>query len=205
MVDGGQKRERMKSFLRIVRAARCYVAVGFSRFRTLIGMLLFGIADAALFSFIQVYLLTDNTDNAKAFKYSNWYRYIHMCYITVYCAVFLEILACAIFIFEKSRPLTSQVNVSKGISGWIMLISSRLKSQISQCLVFFIMPFSCYSLSYQRCIYRRLRLPCRQGTKVHWCHYRRARSDSICCRLCYTCGNWIRKGLVVEKKCSTWD
>jgi hypothetical protein len=112
-----------------------------THFRTLVGMLLFGIVDAALFSYIQVYLLTDDTDNAKAVKYSNWYRYIHMSYITIYCAVVLEMSACAIFIFEKSRPLTSHVSESEGINGRIILISSRLKSQISQCLVFFIMPF----------------------------------------------------------------
>ena len=116
MVDEGQKRERAKSFLRIVRAAHSYVSVSFSHFGTLIGMLLFGIADAALFSYIQVYLLTDDTDNAKAVKYSNWYRYIHLSYITIYCAVVLEMSACAIFIFEKSRPLTSHVSESEGIN-----------------------------------------------------------------------------------------
>jgi hypothetical protein len=65
MVDEGQRRERTRRFLRIVRAARCYVSVSFSHFRTLIRMLLFAIADAALFSYIQVYLLTDDTDTPK--------------------------------------------------------------------------------------------------------------------------------------------
>jgi hypothetical protein len=72
-------------------------------------MLLFGIADAGIFSYAQAYPLSDGAEETKAINISNWYRNIHLCYITVYCAVILEMLASAVFIFSKSQPEQTRV------------------------------------------------------------------------------------------------
>lgn len=70
-------------------------------------ILLFGIADAGLFSYAQVYM---HNDNAKALNLSNWYKNIHLSYVTVYCAVVLEMFGCAIFIFKELQPRLTGVS-----------------------------------------------------------------------------------------------
>jgi hypothetical protein len=74
-------------------------------------MLLFGIADAGLFSYAQSYILYDDEDETNAINITNWYRNIHLSYITVYCTVTLEMFACALFIFNHSRPPRPRVSL----------------------------------------------------------------------------------------------
>jgi hypothetical protein len=73
-------------------------------------MILFATADASLYSYGQVYTVTNDAEDTNAIKVSNWYRNIHISYITVYCAVILEMFACAVFISKKSQPPASRVS-----------------------------------------------------------------------------------------------
>jgi hypothetical protein len=70
-------------------------------------ILLFGVSDAGLYSYAQVYTVSDDADYAKAVNISNWYRNIHISYITVYCAVALEMLGSAVFISRQNQSRVS--------------------------------------------------------------------------------------------------
>lgn len=83
-----------------------YKAIGCTHFWIFIFMVLWGIADASLYSYTQVYTVTHDGGNPTAINLSNWYRRIHMSYVSIYCAVSLEMFACALFIFKQSRPRT---------------------------------------------------------------------------------------------------
>jgi hypothetical protein len=72
-------------------------------------MLLFGIADAGLYSYAQVYISND-IDSTKAANISNWYRNVHLSYVTVYCTVIAEVFACSVFIFSQSKPKQTPVS-----------------------------------------------------------------------------------------------
>ncbi|CZR57851.1 uncharacterized protein PAC_07740 [Phialocephala subalpina] len=74
-------------------------------------MLLFAVADAGLYSYTQVYTVSNDAEDSKAINISNWYRNIHLSYITIYCAVILEMFTCAVFIFQQSSP--NQIRISK--------------------------------------------------------------------------------------------
>jgi hypothetical protein len=73
-------------------------------------MLLFAAADAGLYSYAQVYTTSNDAEKTEAINISNWYRNFHVSYITVYCAVILEMFACAVFISKQSRPKQTRVS-----------------------------------------------------------------------------------------------
>jgi hypothetical protein len=73
-------------------------------------MLLFAVADAGLYSYAQVYTTSNDAEETKAINISNWYRNIHLSYIAVYCAVILEMFACAVFISKQSPPTQTSVS-----------------------------------------------------------------------------------------------
>jgi len=100
-------------------------------------MVIFAIADASLYSYAQVY--TVSHDNA--INISNWYRDIHLSYVTVYCAVTLEILACAVVIFKQSGKKQSRVSRHRKERECLSSANSIcLKLQISKCLITIITP-----------------------------------------------------------------
>lgn len=72
-------------------------------------MLLFGVADAVLNSIAQVYI-SNNIDSAKAANISNWYRNIHLPYVTAYCAVSIEMFASGVIIWWQSREMQTRVS-----------------------------------------------------------------------------------------------
>ena len=96
-------------FLHIKREKNGFELVQYLHLGVFLLMLLFGIADAGLFSYAQVYTVADLTEEPNAINVINWYRNIHLSYITVYCAVILEMYACAVFIFKHSRPTQTRV------------------------------------------------------------------------------------------------
>ena len=73
-------------------------------------VLLFAVADAGLYSYTQVYTVSNDAEDSKAINISNWYRNIHLSYITIYCAVILEMFTCAVFIFQQSSPNQTRVS-----------------------------------------------------------------------------------------------
>jgi hypothetical protein len=87
-----------------------YGRVPFIHIGIYVGMLLFGVADAALFSYAQVFTVSHDTEDPSVIKISNWYRNIHLSYVTVYCVVILEMFTCAGFIFKQSTIEPSRVS-----------------------------------------------------------------------------------------------
>jgi hypothetical protein len=87
-----------------------YVRVQYIHIGTFVLMLLFAVADAGLYSYAQVYTVSNDAQETKAINISNWYRNIHLSYITVYCAVILEMFVCAIFISKQSRLRQTRVS-----------------------------------------------------------------------------------------------
>jgi hypothetical protein len=72
-------------------------------------ILLVGVADTVLYSYAQVYI-SHNINNAKAVSISNWYKSIHLPYVTAYCAISVEMFASAGFIWRDSRPIQTKVS-----------------------------------------------------------------------------------------------
>lgn len=75
-------------------------------------MALVGIADAALFIYAQVLTATQNSKNPTVVSTSDWYRKIHMAYTSLYCAVALEMFACAFFLIRKFGAIGIKSQVS---------------------------------------------------------------------------------------------
>jgi hypothetical protein len=70
-------------------------------------ILLFGVSDAGLYSYAQVYTVSDDAEYNKAINISNWYRNIHISYIIVYCVVVLEMFGSAVFILRQKESRVS--------------------------------------------------------------------------------------------------
>jgi hypothetical protein len=107
-------------------------------------MLLFALGDAGLYSYAQVYTISDYAEESNAITISNWYRNIHLSYIIAYCAVILEMFACAVFIFQRSSLLPKQIRVSSAYKMEKRLYSTDyycLNSQVPKFLTFIVMPF----------------------------------------------------------------
>jgi hypothetical protein len=74
---------------------------------------LFGIADEGLFFYAQAYVTSDDINPAKAVNIVNWYKNIHLSYVTIYCAVILEVFACSFVIWREARQKQKQSRVSE--------------------------------------------------------------------------------------------
>jgi hypothetical protein len=92
-----------------------YLLVECIHIGTFVLMLLFAVADAGLYSYAQVYTVSNDAQETKAINISNWYRNIHLSYITVYCTVTLEMFVCAIFISKQSRPRQTSVSWARKV------------------------------------------------------------------------------------------
>lgn len=81
-------------------------------------LLLFAIADTALYIYAQVLLFSQVQVNAKLVRTANSYLDVHLAYTTLYLLTSLEILACIIFIaIQASRQkLRSRVSHASSIS-----------------------------------------------------------------------------------------
>jgi hypothetical protein len=66
-------------------------------------IVILGVVDAFLDAYSQIFAENDSTEMFYGLDATKWYRNIHMTYTTVYCAAALEMFACAVFIFNKSR------------------------------------------------------------------------------------------------------
>jgi hypothetical protein len=71
---------------------------------------LLGLADSILYVYSQIYTATHDAGNAGATNIFNWYKDVNLSYTSAYCVVSLEMFACAIWIFNKSRQ-TSKPNL----------------------------------------------------------------------------------------------
>jgi hypothetical protein len=71
-----------------------------------------GVVDAFLDAYGQIFAESNSTEMFYGLDATNWYRNLHMTYTTVYCAAALEMFACAVFIFNKSRPTNTHSKVS---------------------------------------------------------------------------------------------
>jgi hypothetical protein len=94
-------------------------------------ILLFGIADAGLFSYAQVYTLSDGVEETKAINISAWYRNIHLSYTTVYSVVALEMFACAVFISQRSRPTQTRVSRARNLKISLECLSNPCPSELT--------------------------------------------------------------------------
>jgi len=74
---------------------------------------LLGLADAAVGDYAQIITTADGADSDNSVNLANLYGKIHLTYTTVYCAVTLEMLACAVFIFKQSKLTGTESRVSK--------------------------------------------------------------------------------------------
>ena len=74
---------------------------------------LFGIADEGLFFYAQTYVEYDDVDPAKALNIVNWYKNIHLSYVTIYCAITLEIFTRSVIIWREARQKQKQSLVSE--------------------------------------------------------------------------------------------
>jgi hypothetical protein len=76
-------------------------------------IVLFGIADEGLFFYSQTYVESDDIDPAKALNIVNWYKDIHLSYVTIYCAITLEIFTRSVMIWHEARQKRIQSLVSE--------------------------------------------------------------------------------------------
>lgn len=72
----------------------------------------FRVVDAFLAAYGQIFIQINAPEMAWGINISNWYKNIHLTYTSLFCAVALEMFACAVFIFNKSRPENMQSGVS---------------------------------------------------------------------------------------------
>jgi hypothetical protein len=68
---------------------------------------LIGLVDSVVYVYAQIFIATHDTDDAGAINISNWYRDIHLSFTSLYCAVSLEMFACAVWIISQSQSRVS--------------------------------------------------------------------------------------------------
>ncbi|KAH6698275.1 hypothetical protein BKA61DRAFT_682653 [Leptodontidium sp. MPI-SDFR-AT-0119] len=73
---------------------------------------LFGIADEGLFFYSLTYVESGDIDPAKALNIVNWYKDIHLSYVTIYCAITLEIFIRSVMIWYEARKKQKQSLIS---------------------------------------------------------------------------------------------
>jgi hypothetical protein len=89
-----------------------YSTTNYTHLGIAILLAVFRIVDAFLDAYGQIFIQINAPEVAWGINISNWYRNIHLTYMALFCAVTLEMFACAVFIFNKSRPKTTQSRVS---------------------------------------------------------------------------------------------
>jgi hypothetical protein len=75
-------------------------------------LVVLGVVDGFLAGYGQIFADTNSPETFYGLDASDWYRNLHMAYTTIYCAAALEMFACAVFIFNKSKPANTRRKVS---------------------------------------------------------------------------------------------
>lgn len=92
---------------------KSYSRMQLSYMATWLLIFLFGLADEGLFFYAQSYVGLSDIDPAKVVYWVNWYKNIHLSYVSVYCAIVLEIFYRSVALYHEAKRKRNPSRVSQ--------------------------------------------------------------------------------------------